>query len=140
MNNRNAGISSWKLVTAAIAAGTLVAAIGCGDSNRASVTGKVTANGEAVGGGTLSFAPMGGGAKPAMTAVKPDGTYDLSGDGVPIGKNTVTYMAPPPRYAEGMEPKPGDLPTPSAWEGMKVSSPELEIKSGAQTLDIELTK
>jgi hypothetical protein len=125
---------------AAVAAGTLVALLGCGDGNRAAVTGKVTANGEAVTGGTLSFAPVGGGAKAAMTAVKPDGTYDLSGDGVPVGKDIVTYMPPPPAYAEGMEPKPGDLPTPSAWEGYKVATPEIEVKGGSQTLDIELTK
>jgi hypothetical protein len=140
MNNRYAGTSSWKIGFAAVAAGTLVAVLGCGDANRASVTGKVTANGEPVTGGTLSFAPIGGGAKPAMTAVGADGTYNLSDDGVPIGKNSVTYMAPPAQYPEGMEPKPGDLPTPSAWEGYKVATNEIEIKSGAQTIDIELTK
>jgi hypothetical protein len=140
MKTRHAGIGSWKLGIAAIAAATVVAVLGCGDGNRASVTGKVTANGEAVTGGTLSFAPVGGGAKAAMTAVTPEGTYDLSGDGVPIGKNIVTYMAPPAQYPEGMEPKPGDLPTPSAWEGYKVTAPEIEVKGGSQTLDIELTK
>jgi hypothetical protein len=49
-------------------------------------------------------------------------------------------MAPPAAYPAGMEPKPGDLPTPSEWEGLKVTTNEIDIKGGSQTLDIELAK
>lgn len=138
MNIRHAGTSSWKIGTFAIAAGTLAVILGCGDANRASVTGKVTANGAPVTGGTLSFAPVGGGAAPGMTAVKPDGTYDLSGEGVAIGKNSVTYMAP--AGGDAMNLKPGESPKPSEWAGFAVKTNEIEIKGGSQTIDIELTK
>lgn len=138
MNIRNAGISSWKLGVLAIAAGSLVAILGCGDGNRASVTGKVTANGAPVTGGTLGFSPVGGGAKPISVAVAADGSFDLSGDGVAIGKNSVTYMAP--AGGDAMNLKPGESAPLSEWAGYTVKTSEIDVKSGSQTIDIELTK
>lgn len=120
---------------------SLAFVVGCGDASRATVSGKVTFDGQPVTGGTLSFAPVGGNAKPAAATIESDGTYDLSDlEGAPIGKNMLHYSAPPRAFAEGYSPKPGDMPPASPYDGLKPSVAEVEIQGGANSVDVELTK
>jgi hypothetical protein len=126
---------------AILSAASLVALVGCGDASRATVTGKVTADGQPVTGGSLSFAPVEGNAKPASAAVGSDGTYDLSdSEGAPIGKNLLLYSPPPRAFPEGFSPQPGDMPPASPYDGLKPSVSEVDIQGGANTLDVELVK
>src|SRR5262245_52165837 len=75
--------------------------VGCGDSSaaKAPVKGKVTAGGQPVTGGTLTFAPQGGiKSVPVVGQIQTDGTFvmstDRAGDGIAIGKHQVAYSAP----------------------------------------------
>lgn len=126
---------------ATLSVASLVAFVGCGDAGRATVSGKVTADGKPVTGGSLSFAPVGGNAKPAAASIGSDGTYDLSdSEGAPIGKNLLLYSPPPRSFPEGFSPKPGDMPPASPYDGLKPSVTEVEILGGANTVDVELVK
>lgn len=120
---------------------SVLAFVGCEDAGRASVSGKVTADGKPVTGGSLSFAPVGGNAEPAAAMVGSDGTYDLSDShGASVGKNTLYYSAPQRAFAEGYSPKPGDMPPASPYDGMKPSVAEVDVKGGSNTIDVELVK
>ena len=138
MFSRLAGISIWRRGVATIVAVTLATTIGCGDGNRASLSGKVTAEGAPVTEGTILIAPVGGGVKPVNVGVEPDGSFKA--EGVAIGKNTISYTAPAAAYPEGFEAKPGDEPTRSKWEGYKTSTAEIDVKAGEQAVEIDLTK
>ena len=128
-------------LAALLLATSFFAAVGCGDAGRATVSGTVTADGQPVTGGSLTFTPVGGGAKPAAATIGSDGTYDLGeSDGSAIGKNAVIYSAPPRSFPDGYQPKPGDMPPASPYDGMKPSVSEVEIQSGANTIDVELVK
>jgi hypothetical protein len=138
MLNRNVGIVSLMF---------LAAVLGCGGGDSASVRGKVTFNGSPVTEGTLQFQPIAssGNANPGMPAageLQSDGSYVLGResktDGAVLGKHKVVYMAPPAKYADPANAKPGELPTPSQFAGLVPKTTEVEVKSGGNTLDIEL--
>jgi hypothetical protein len=113
----------------------------------ATVTGTVTHNGQPVTGGSLQFAPTktasGKDAMPAEAEVGSDGKFVLSsGDakGAAVGTHTITYSAPPAEFPEGYEPKPGDVPKPSQWEGLVPETPQQEVKPGSNEIEIKLVK
>jgi len=129
--------------TATFLVGALALALcaGCGDSNSASVRGKVTYNGAAVTEGEIQLQPTTTG-QAAVGPIQSDGSFVVgrqsSGDGAVVGKSRVLYTAPPPKYADPQSAKPGDLPETSKFNGLVPKTPEVEIKSGSNTLDIEL--
>lgn len=130
-----------RLATLVVVVPSLLAVVGCGEAGRATVTGKVTANGQPVTGGSLSFAPVGGNSRPAATTIGSDGTFDLSdSEGAPVGKNVLHYSPPPRSFPDGFSPKPGDMPPASPYDGMKPIAAEVEILAGANTVDVELAK
>lgn len=118
--------------------------IGCGGSNvaKAPVKGKVMANGQAVTGGALTFAPMGAeNAVPVVGQIQPDGTFvmstDQAGDGVAIGKHQVSYSAPDSEVTEttdGSDP----IVKLSPYAGLVVGQSDVEVKAGENDLTIEL--
>jgi hypothetical protein len=113
----------------------ILTVVGCGAS-LAPVTGKVTYKGEPVKGGTLLFAPAAGGI-PASATVQEDGTYKLkvgTSDGAVIGKNLVSYTAPPGKPSEDPR-KEGEK---SPYANMIPMGKEIEIKSGKNVIDIML--
>jgi hypothetical protein len=121
--------------------------VGCGGAGQGYVTGKVSFNGKPVTGGSLTFSPMAAAGekevgRPGTADVKADGTYQVGtnrpGDGVVAGKHKVTYSAPELPYPEGKEPKPGQLRPKSGFEYLAPKSPEVQVKSGTNTIDIEL--
>jgi hypothetical protein len=119
----------------------LVGAVaGCGE-NLAPVKGKVTYKGEPVKGGTIIFRPAeAGGNKPgapASATVNDDGTYKLqvgTSNGAVLGKNIVGYTAP--------EGKPSTDPNKegekSPYANLVPQQKEVEVKSGANVIDIQL--
>lgn len=123
----------------------VVGVAGC-SGKMSSVSGKVTYNGKPVTGGSLSFTPVASGekepGKPAAGVVQPDGTYRLgtnsASDGAVVGRHRVSFTPPVMNFPEGKEPKPGDVPPRSGFEGLVPKVEEVEVKSGANTIDIEL--
>lgn len=124
--------------------------VGCGDSNSKSVgnvSGKVTFNGQPVTGGTLAFVPVGGAdakgepGKAGGAEVGADGTYKVSTygeyDGAVVGKHTISYTAP---TITDPNATPNDPPKISPFQGLVPKTKEVEVKSGSNTIDIELVK
>jgi len=111
--------------------------VGCGPS-LSPVTGTVKYKGEPVKGGMLIFSPEGTGESAAAT-IKDDGTYALqtgTSSGAILGKATVVYSAPGGEAST--DPKKDGKPSP--YFGLVVKTPKVEIKSGGNTIDIELEK
>lgn len=147
------GSASFRRTWASVAllcSGNLIA-IGCGSGadgfSTAAVSGKVTRQGQPVSGGTVSFIPQtaankdGHSGKPAAGVVSPDGTYQLttyiSNDGAIIGKHQVTYTPAPIEIDENQDPETAQ-PAVSPFDGLKPSNSEVEVKSGSNTINIEL--
>ena len=105
------------------------------------VSGKVTYKGAAVKGGTLIFSPTGGG-KPASATIKEDGTFTAGtynpGDGVLVGTHKVSFTAPEPVLTEKQRTDPNYIAPPSPYGGLAPKTTEVQIKSGSNTIDIEL--
>ena len=122
---------------------TLLALLGCGGESKSEVSGKVTYDGKAVTGGSLTFSPVAeegntNPGAPASTTVTADGSYSTSL--VVPGNNTVTYFPPAMSYPEGHEPEPGEpLPT-SGFEGLVPREEKVTIADGSNTIDIELVQ
>lgn len=122
-----------------------LSAVGCG-SGTSGVSGKVTMNGQPVTGGSLTFSPISTGGtdagKPAAGNVQSDGSYvlgtDSEKDGAAAGRYKVLYSAPAAKYPDGVEPQPGMQPTYSPFQNMIPKTAEVEVKSGSNTIDIEL--
>ncbi|WP_425617674.1 hypothetical protein NA78x_001357 [Anatilimnocola sp. NA78] len=123
---------------------------GCGSKSN-SVKGKVTFNGQPVTGGSLTFLPQVDGTstgsevgKPAVATVGSDGSYSVvpgsDGGGAIAGKHRVTYSAPVAETPAGVEYKPGQGPPLSPFHGLRPKEEMVEVKAGANTLDIELVK
>ena len=124
----------------------LVFTVGCGPAAppQATVKGKVTVDGAAVNGGTVTFAPIGGGGKPASGTVQQDGSFELAtssaADGAMIGQHQVSYSPPiiqwePPEVdASGETPKAPEAP----YQNLKVKEAEVEVKAGDNNIALEL--
>jgi hypothetical protein len=134
----------------ALAVGVAVA--GCGGGGKATVSGKVTYKNAPLKGGRVTFAVAG---KSAQAEIGEDGSYTATD--VPTGKAKVAVqtsylqqLSRAPRYKvpEGAPEgyKAGGDPTaakrfvkiPDNYEDPEQSGLTLDVKSGAQTHDIEL--
>jgi hypothetical protein len=127
----------------------LVSLSGCsggGGFAVAPVRGKVTFDGQPVQGGVITFRPVAAQAdaareagKPASAEVGNDGTFVLSTygsqDGAVVGRHQVTYT-PVSKGAESYE----DTPAPSPYIGLVPEPAEVEVKSGANQIEIKLVK
>ena len=121
---------------------------GCGSSTQ-KVSGQVTFNGQPVTGGSLTFLPKTvegsqEAGKPATATVGSDGKYVLgtekADDGARVGRYQVSYSAPVAEMPAGVELKPGQSPPPSPFDKLVPKQPEVEVKTGANAIDVELTK
>lgn len=113
--------------------------VGCGSSDKGNVTGTVTAAGQPVTGGSVSFAPVAGSVasgRVATGAVRSDGTFSLStdtdNDGALIGRHEVVYT-PPSVGGESADPA-----AKSPYHDLVPRQREVEVKAGANTFAIEL--
>jgi len=130
----------------------VMAISGCGDAGKkpvAKVSGKVTFNGQAVTGGTITLAPRASAnsseaGTPARCSVQSDGSFKASTygqfDGAIIGKHQVMYS--PPSVETPVAPAGGhaQAPPPSPFEGLVAKVVEIEVKAGENSLSIELVK
>lgn len=108
---------------------------GCG-AKTGTVSGKVTAEGKSVTGGTLVFSPDAANpGPPATVQVGADGNF--SSTAVVIGKNTVIYNAPPAQYPPGYTPKPSEPAPESPYVGLVPETKTVEVK-GNTPLEIKL--
>jgi len=110
----------------------------------APVKGKITAKGEPVKGGNITFQPIetpgaksGTTGKPATGGLKDDGTFVLSTygkeDGAVIGKHRVLYL-PAVKAAQSYN----DKPAPSPYAGLKPKPDQVEVRAGPNDLTFEL--
>jgi hypothetical protein len=131
----------YALPIVALAALGLLATAGCSGGRRSPVAGKVTYQGKAVTGGSLTFAPQGEG-KPATAKIQSDGKFNAGteeeGDGLKAGTYKVTYSAP--TLDPGRELKPGESPPRSPFHGLVPKQETVEIKPEANNLEIELVR
>jgi hypothetical protein len=132
----------------AVAAALLVAAsaaVGCG--GRGDVTGKVTYRGRALVWGTVQFEGSDGMLRQGN--IKGDGTYSVQGVAAGEAKVAVSSINPSsadfqPRVVEGKAPPPprpkveGWFPIPERYDTPHKSGLTYTIKSGPNTIDIEL--
>lgn len=136
----------WKVAALALAL-PAVTLLGCG-APQAKVSGKVTFEGKPVPGGTLTFAPIPSSdedrtpGQPAKAEVQPDGSYVLgtkgAADGAQVGRHRVYYLAPPPTLPPGFVQQASVGPPPSPYQGLAPKTPEVEVKPGTNTIDLEL--
>lgn len=144
-------LSLFRLALVLVTAGPVCMG-GCGggsatDLPTGKVTGKVTYNGMPVTGGSLTFGPTGSGekgpppGKSASADVQLDGSFSLStydkDDGAVIGRHTVQYIAPAVSIDEKQHSE-DSKPAVSPFAGLIPSKAEVEVKSGTNTIDIEL--
>lgn len=143
----------WKglgLSLAVVAGASLTGCSGDGTS-KASVTGSVTYNSQAVKGGFVTLTPIAGAPdetpmRPAAGAVKPDGTFVLGteseDDGASIGKHRVSYSPPDIEWEAPEWDGTGEPPQKpkSEYEGLIPSVVEVEVPAGGTTLKIELVQ
>lgn len=127
-----------------------IVAIGCGggsdDRATATVIGKVTSKGQPVTGGGLTFSPISADpkvppGKSAAGAIQPDGTYKLStykqDDGAVVSKHKVTFSAAVIPIDEKTHSENSKPPV-SPYANLIPSKPEVEVKAGENTIEIEL--
>lgn len=110
---------------------------GC-SSQPANVSGVVTADGEPVTNGSVTFAPVGEG-RPAVGDIGADGSFTLvtaAGKGAEAGPHKVVYAAPEPEEKED-----GSVGPRSKWSGWQTPAGfTVELKSGDNEFKIELVK
>lgn len=119
-----------------------VGLVGCGGTTLAPVKGTVKYKGSPVKGGNLTFAPVGKGGeapgRPAVATVQQDGTYKLTTEGregAVAARHMIVYN-PPGRTEEWKDTKSD--PPPPPYMGLVPRQTEVEVKSGENTIDIEL--
>jgi len=151
MTNNSGTADCWRLLGKATMLSLVlcVGVLGCGGGNLAPVKGKVTANGQPVQGGNLTFSPLGGSAeeretgKAATAEVQQDGTYTLGtnkpGDGAKVGKHRVAFTAPEVKVTEEQRANPKFRIPPSPYVGLAPNPSEVEVKAGPNTIDIQLS-
>jgi hypothetical protein len=149
MTNAKFQLRAWQLTSrlALLCLALPVVLTGCGGTN-SPVTGTVTFNGSPVEGGTLVFSPMGTGGdspgSPSTAEVKPDGTFKLltidNSTGAAPGHHRVVYTPPEPKMTEEQRTNPKYQAPVSPYAGLQPKQVEVEVKSGSNTIDIELVK
>jgi len=117
-----------------------LALVGCGGSG-GNVSGTVKYQGKEVENGTLTFTPVASDSsksagKPAAATVE-NGKFRVS-EPVSPGKVRVTYNAPTPTFPEGANPKPGDEPPKSPYQGLIPKDSEITVKAGSSTIEVDL--
>lgn len=134
----------WPVLGAAI----LGFLIGCGDSNRASVSGSITLDGKPLAIGVISFVPTGETKGPTAGSTIVDGRYQIIADkGVVVGANRISISSkqktgfkinrfgPPGSSTAGMVDELADV-VPSQYN-VKTTLVR-DIKSGTNEFNFEL--
>jgi hypothetical protein len=115
----------------------LTLVLGCGKGFDATVTGKVTVDGQPLTKGDVTFAPQGSG-RVAYGAIDATGNYVIKtgeGEGVPPGEYGVTIVATGVAK-DSFTPPP--LLTPQKYSDVKTSGLTASVKPGKNTFDYHL--
>jgi hypothetical protein len=130
--------------TMLLAAASAVLA-GCGGAYDASLTGRVTLDGNVLPRGTVAFHPVVGGPA-AYSTIEEDGSYRVRTgreDGLPAGEYDVTVTAHEPstitQTATGGPPPPGKAITPAWYRAKDTSGLRLTVTPGRNKIDLELS-
>ncbi len=107
------------------------------------VSGTVTLDGNKIGPGTIVFAPVNTGGKPATGSIERDGSYQLrtSRDaGLAAGsyRVAVSVRKMPENVKRGERPPVGKLLIPEKYEDEHKSGLQYEVSPGRNTINIEL--
>lgn len=126
------------------AAGLLTCAVGCGSDLGATVSGKVTIDGEPVTPGLVTFAPVDGAHEPSTGTLGSGGEYRLSTKqqfGVAPGTYAVAVQAfEPPDVPAGQRSFTPSKPlVPEKYLQTTTSGLQYRVASGSNTINIELT-
>jgi hypothetical protein len=124
--------------------GCLIFFAGCGGTYDASVSGKVTMNGQVVPNGTVAFSPVSGGPA-AYGRIEESGEYVIRTGreaGLPAGDYQVTVTANEPaktlQTAGGGPPPPGKAITPAWYRTKDTSGLKFTVEPGSNTIDLPL--
>lgn len=135
----------WCVGSTALTAIGVIAIAGCGGKHGATVTGKISLDGEPVPRGSVAYFPVAGG-PPAVAQISEQGEYRLRtgrDPSLPPGDYQVTVAANEPprekRSADGGPPPPGPPITPTKYRSKATSGLQYTVESGGNTIDIELT-
>ena len=138
--------SRWRRIpTLILILATSTVPLGCGSSNKGSVTGKVTYKGQPVPKGTVSFQTLDlKGGRNATGEIQPDGTYTLQteepGDGAQVGKYRVAISARDDEVLDYIpsEPVPPKRLVPEKYENPETSGLTETVESGSNNIDFDL--
>jgi hypothetical protein len=117
---------------------------GCSRSPfEAQVSGRITLDSKPMGSGTVVFAPEGENRNAPMGTIEPDGSYYIKTNretGLMPGTYTVAmsvYDTPPHQPGERMQTTGKQL-VPEKYTDVHTSGLKYEVKSGSNTIDIDL--
>ena len=131
-----------QVALAVMVATALIVLTGCGQSNRASLTGKVTLDGKPLDTGTVGFLPVTQGPAGYATIQAGGGYTAQTGTikGLAPGDYLVTVQAMgpmPPPTPQDPEPLPASL-LPAKYSAKETSGLRCTVPPGGTTYDIEL--
>jgi hypothetical protein len=134
------------LISATMACGFLVLAIGCNKSPyESTVSGAVSLDGTPIGPGVVQFIPVDRNHNPATGTIQVDGAYELrtsNKSGLQPGKYQVTVAVyDQPDLAPGERAAPGSAPlrTPEKYFSLETTDLQYTVNPGDNTINIELT-
>jgi hypothetical protein len=123
----------------------LVGMTGCGGPYDASVSGKVSLDGNVVPRGTVAYQSVSGGPA-AYGIIEQDGSYTIwtgREEGLPSGEYQVTVTATEPptseKSAKGGPPPPGKMITPIWYRTKETSGLKYTVESGGNEINLDLT-
>jgi hypothetical protein len=123
---------------------TLIAIVGCRhNSMESEVSGVVTLDGSKIGPGTIVFAPVGPGGRPATGSIESDGSYGLKtsrDSGLAAGnyRVAVSIHKMPENVRRGDRPPMGKSLIPEKYEDETKSGLQYDVSAGWNTINIEL--
>jgi hypothetical protein len=145
MNRSEIRASLSRCVFLPLIACFVVITVGCGSESLGSkVSGRVTLDGKPIGPGTLTFVRIGGGQNPATgNVMSADGYYTVQTNrttGLTPGqyKVAVSIRQRPESAAPGQRQPLMPFAHPEKYNSLETSGLEYEIKSGSNTINIEL--
>jgi hypothetical protein len=141
------GVPGGRVLTLALAASAMaLAPLGCGGGpEMAGVSGRVTYNGKPVSKGTISFVSTDPDRPNATGQLDANGRYRLQthepGDGARLGDYDVTIYTHQEERLQYVPKTPQKVErlTPEKYENPKTSGLKRTVKSGSNSIDLELT-
>jgi hypothetical protein len=128
----------------AVIAVLTVVQLGCrGSSMESEVSGTVTLDGKKLGPGTIVFAPVADGGKPATGSIESDGSYSMKtsrASGLAAGayQVAVSIREMPQNVKRGDRPPLGKLLIPEKYEDYRSSGLKYDVAPGRSTINVEL--